>query len=93
MFVSSTLFEGTLQGKLLDSEKRGGKKKKKISTNIWNNLDLCNKMILSNLFSLSLITLFRLVYFAPMLLSNALKVNLYVAYNRQALFSAQLHRR
>lgn len=50
-------------------------------------------MILSNLFSLSLITLFRLVYFAPMLLSNALKVNLYVAYNRQALFSAQLHRR
>lgn len=89
MFVSSTLFEGTLQGKLLDSEKRGGEKKK-ISTNIWNNLDLCNKMILSNLFSLSLITLFRLVYFASMLLSNALKVDLY---NRQALFSAQLHRR
>lgn len=47
-------------------------------------------MILSNLFSLSLITLFRLVYFASMLLSNALKVDLY---NRQALFSAQLHRR
>lgn len=92
MFVSSTLFEGTLQGKLLDSEKRGGEKKKKISTNIWNNLDLCNKMILSNLFSLSLITLFRLVYFASMFLSN-LKVDLYVAYNRQALFSAQLHRR
>lgn len=78
-----------MQGKLLDSEKRRGEKKKKISTNIWNNLDLCNKMILSNLFSLSLITLFRLVYFASMLLSNALKVDLY---NRQALFSAQLHR-
>lgn len=43
--------------------------------------------------------MFRLVYFAPMFLCNALKVDLYVMYNCQIFFlffylftNAQLHR-